>query len=98
LGESLARRFLTDHGLSILASNVRVEGGEIDLVALDRGQKVAIEVRAITGQGDPIDAVDPVKRRKVRRLAHQTGASRVDFIGIAIETGAAVVHWVPGRV
>ncbi len=75
-----------------------MDGGEIDIVALDRGQTVAIEVRAITGRGDPIDAIDPVKRRRVRRLAHQTGATRVDFVGIRIETEAAVVHWVPGGV
>jgi len=90
--------FLADHGLSIVASNVRLEGGEIDIVALDHGRTVAVEVRAITGEGDPIDAIDAGKRRRVRRLAHQTGATRVDFVGIRIETGAAVVHWLPGEV
>jgi Holliday junction resolvase-like predicted endonuclease len=67
-------------------------------VAEDRGQKVAIEVRTIRGGSEPIDAIDPAKRRKVRRLAHQTGASRVDFVGIRLESDAVVVHWVPGGV
>ena len=98
MGEILARRFLTDHGLSVVASNVRVAGGEIDIVALDRGQTVAVEVRTITGDGEPIDAIGPVKRRKVGRLAHHTGATRVDFVGVRIEPDAVVFHWVPGGV
>ncbi len=67
-------------------------------MAVDRGQRVAVEVRAITGDGEPIDAIGSVKRRKVGRLARHTGATRVDFVGIRIEPDAVVFHWVPGGV
>jgi Holliday junction resolvase-like predicted endonuclease len=98
LGERLARWFLDDHGLRVVATNIRVERGEIDILALDRGERVAVEVRTITGEGEPIDAVDPSKRRRVRHLARQAGASRVDFVGVRIAPDAAVFHWVPGGV
>jgi Holliday junction resolvase-like predicted endonuclease len=70
--------------------------GEIDLVAIDRGQRVAVEVRTVTAEGDPIDAVGHSKRKRVRRLAGSIGAARVDFIGVRLGAGDVVVHWVPG--
>lgn len=98
MGERLTRWFLSDHGLSVVATNVRVDRGEIDILALDDGKRVAIEVRTITGNGEPIDAVDPAKRQRVGRLARKAGATRVDFVGVRIEPAAAVFHWVPGGV
>jgi Holliday junction resolvase-like predicted endonuclease len=98
LGELLTRWFLNDHGLRVMAANVRVDRGEIDILALDRGERVAVEVRTITGDGEPIDAADPAKRQKVRRLASKAGANRVDFVGVRIDPTAVVFHWVPGGV
>jgi putative endonuclease len=98
LGERLARWFLIDHGLEVIASNVRVGRGELDLLAMDKGARVAVEVRTITGVGQPIDAADPAKRQTVRRLAREAGASRVDFIGVRIDSDAVVFHWVPDGV
>ncbi len=74
-----------------------VDAGEIDILAIDDGTRVVVEVRSITGTGDPIDAVSPDKRRQVSQLASRIGAGRVDFVGIGIGPDAAVVHWVPGR-
>jgi putative endonuclease len=45
LGEALAERHLVDRGLRIVARNYRCRGGEIDLVADDRGTLVFVEVR-----------------------------------------------------
>jgi putative endonuclease len=98
LGERLTRWFLDDHGLRIVATNVRVERGEIDILALDREERVAVEVRTITGEGEPIDAADPAKRHRVRRLARLAGANRVDFVGVRIGPDAVSFHWVPGGV
>ncbi len=97
MGEALARWFLTDHGLDVVAANLVIDGGEIDILALDNGTRVVVEVRSVTGAGDPIDAVSSGKRRRVRELASRVGAERVDFVGIGIGPHAAVVHWVPGR-
>jgi putative endonuclease len=95
-GESIACRFLAAHGLEIVGRNLMVGRGEIDLLAIDGETRVVVEVRAITGSGDPVDAIDPAKRRRVRRLAGQVGAGRVDFLGIRIGSDDVTVHWVPG--
>jgi putative endonuclease len=92
----VASRFLSDHGLEIVARNVGVGRGEVDLLAIDRGTRVVVEVRTVTGPGDPIDAVGPAKRRRVTVLAGRIGAGRVDFIGVGLAPAGVVVHWVPG--
>src|ERR1044072_679376 len=43
--EELAAAFLQEHGLRIIARNYRCRLGEIDLVALERGTTVFVEVR-----------------------------------------------------
>ncbi len=88
--------WLIDHGMELLARNVEVEGGEIDLVMDDAGTRVAVEVRSITGDGDPIDAVSHSKRAHVRRLGSTVGAHRVDYVGIGFRTWGVEIHWVPG--
>ena len=96
VGEWIAARFLTEHGLDVIARNVEVDEGELDLVARDRRARVVIEVRTVTTGGDPIDAVGESKRHRVRTLAGKVGASRVDFVGVGLGRDAVVVHWVPG--
>jgi Holliday junction resolvase-like predicted endonuclease len=76
--------------------NIGLDGGEIDILALDGSVRVAVEVRAITGGGDPIDAIDHSKRRHVRRLAALVGAGRTDFVGVAFGDRAVEVHHLPG--
>lgn len=49
--EALAERYLAARGLTVLARNIRCRGGEIDLVGLDRGTLVFIEVRLRSGTG-----------------------------------------------
>ena len=71
--------------------------GEVDLIALDGRDKVAVEVRTITGPADPIDAVDAAKRHQVTRLGRQIGANRIDFIGIRVSSTGVDIHWLPGR-
>jgi Holliday junction resolvase-like predicted endonuclease len=82
--------------MKILARNVDVGWGEIDLMVIDGGQRVVVEVRTVTAPGDPIDAVGHDKRRRVRRLAGAIGASRVDFVGVRLGADDVLVHWVPG--
>jgi putative endonuclease len=95
-GESIAGRFLADHGLEVVGRNLVVGRGELDLLAKDGETRVVVEVRTITGTGDPVDAIDPIKRRRVRALAGQVGATRVDFLGVRIGPDDVTVHWVPG--
>ena len=95
-GERLAAWWLAEQGLTLLAQNVEVDGGEIDLLMADGTRTVAVEVRAVTRDGDPIDAVDEAKRSHVRRLAGKTGVSRVDFVGVGFRPWGVEVHWLPG--
>ena len=97
MGEGLARWFLEGQGLEVISTNLVVDGGEIDILAVDDETRVVVEVRSISGTGDPINAVSPDKRRRVTQLASRVGAGRVDFVGIGIGPDAAVIHWVPGR-
>ena len=95
-GERFATWWLSGQGLVIEGANVRVDGGEIDIVAGDGDLRVVVEVRTVSSGEDPIDAVGEAKRARVRRLASSVRAQRVDFLGIAFRADAVVVHWVPG--
>ena len=75
--------------------NRRVGRGEIDLIAADGRERVAVEVKARTGDADPTDGFTVVKERQVRMLAAQLGISRVDLIAISIGDDLVEVRWVP---
>jgi putative endonuclease len=70
-GEATAARFLRRRGLRILARNYHCPIGEIDLVADHDGAIVFVEVktRASAEHGQPWEAVDREKRRKITRVA-----------------------------
>jgi Holliday junction resolvase-like predicted endonuclease len=87
---------LSTKGLTPIARNVAVDGGEIDLLMSDNGTTVAVEVRTVTTEGDPIDAIGNQKRRHVGRLAGKAGAGRHDYLGIGFRPSGVEVHWVPG--
>ncbi|KON81077.1 YraN family protein [Azoarcus sp. PA01] len=65
--EALAERFLVRRGLVVLARNVRCRGGEIDLVCLDHGIVVFVEVRLRTNLrfGGAAASITPAKQRRV---------------------------------
>ncbi|HEU4894832.1 MAG TPA: YraN family protein [Acidimicrobiia bacterium] len=92
----MAARWLSERGLVGLERNVTVTGGEIDLIMSDRGRRVAVEVRSVTSEGDPIDAVDHRKRAHVARIAAAAGVSRVDLVGVGFRPWGVEIHWVPG--
>ena len=101
-GEELAARHLQQAGLSILARNVRLPAGEIDLVAQDGDEVVIVEVK--TRQGDestaPDRAVTPAKLARLDRLGEQyvEGAGipdvswRVDVVAIVLGRDGRIVH------
>ncbi|HEX2153529.1 MAG TPA: YraN family protein [Acidimicrobiia bacterium] len=95
-GEQLAATFLARHGLKVVARNVEVAGGELDILALDSGRRVAVEVRSITGPGEPLQAFGSDKAARVARLARLAGAERVDLVAIRLTPEAAEVRWVRG--
>jgi len=70
-GESAAARQLERCGYQIIEANVRCRLGEIDLVAIDAGVVVFVEVKGKRGgrYGAPEDMVTPFKQRRLTRLA-----------------------------
>ncbi|HEX6221467.1 MAG TPA: YraN family protein [Acidimicrobiia bacterium] len=95
-GESIASQWLAGRGFVVERRNVTLGDGEIDLIVRDGDIRVAVEVRTITGPGDPIDAVDSAKRLHVAALARRIGATRVDLIGVGLRRWGIELHWVPG--
>lgn len=92
-GEQAAARYLEQRGYRIVARNWRHgRNGEIDLVAMDGGEVVFVEVktRRDTQFGDPIAQITPFKQKQLRKLAalflsqyRLLGAPyRIDVIGI----------------
>jgi len=70
-GEDAAAALLEAHGYRIVARNVRLPGGEIDIVARDGDVVAFVEVkaRATRAFGSAVGAVDRRKRATLRALA-----------------------------
>ena len=104
LGERIAVAFLTDAGLRVLDRNWRCRAGELDIVAREGDAIVFCEVktRRGTGYGHPVEAVTPVKQRRLRVLAQRWLAAhdehapdlRFDVVGVLLRPSrpALVTH------
>jgi putative endonuclease len=75
-GEELAAAHLERLGLRVIARNVRIGAGEIDLIACDGSTLVFAEVKtaratpAAGGRpGSPLERLGTPQRRRLRRLA-----------------------------
>jgi putative endonuclease len=99
-GEDVAVEHLVDVGYEIVARNWRCREGEIDILARDGATLVVCEVktRAGVGFGSPLEAVTPVKLRRLRGLAlrwldeHKlpwVRGVRVDVLGVLYPPGGA---------
>jgi putative endonuclease len=65
--ETLATQYLQEQGLEIVARNLRCRAGELDIVCLDRGVLVIVEVRHRSGL-EFGGALASVTRRKLHKL------------------------------
>jgi putative endonuclease len=91
-GERLATAHYRSQGYAVLERNWRCRAGEIDLLCARGTTLVVCEVKTRTGtaHGHPLEAVTPVKQRRLRRLAaaylHQQGGRweevRFDVAGV----------------
>lgn len=100
LGETLALRFLLEHGLSLVERNVFVDGDELDLVVRHGTAVVVVEVKTSTNGDDPIEAVDDVKASRVARAvdAYRLPVDRIDVIGVALTSRGAAIRWLQGAI
>jgi len=102
LAEDLAVDLLSRNGARIVARNLVVKGGEVDVIAEIDHTRVVVEVRSITGRdgpgtlpsAHPLDAFDEAKARQVRRLASMLGCNRVDLVAVRFHRGGVDLHWV----
>ena len=98
----MAVQFLVRHGAEIVARNVEVGRGEVDVVARVGGVMTAVEVRSLNVDPrsptiDPVTAFDAVKAEQVRRLASllRPAVTRVDLVAVAFTAGGVSLRWVP---
>lgn len=98
-GEDAAVRLLEETGYAVLARNVRLPGGEIDVIARDRDVIVFVEVKARRSQrfGSAIAAVDARKRRTLRALAADwlqiaAPGARARFDVVTVDDGGVRLH------
>jgi putative endonuclease len=97
--EEAAAAHLESRGHVILARNVRLAGGEIDLVTEAAGTVVFVEVRCRTGDrfGTPFESVDRQKRERLVRLAQQF-VSKHRLGDRSLRFDVVAVDWRDGRV
>ncbi|MGL4941888.1 MAG: YraN family protein [Thermoguttaceae bacterium] len=97
-GERLAAEFLVRSGYRIIGRNLRLAGGEADVIALDGNEVVFVEVktRRSDRHGSPENAIDDRKRRVLTRLAaafvqqrrYRKLAWRIDVVAIVWTDGS----------
>ncbi len=96
-GEQLAAEYLAEHGVSIIARNVRTPYGELDLVGLQSGNLVFFEVktRRTDTYGYPEESISASKRAHLAASAQAfvqdhpdlPGDWRIDVIAINLNSG-----------
>lgn len=71
LGESLAVKYLRNHGYTILIKNFRTRIGEIDIIAQKSNMIIFIEVKTRISfhYGRPSEAVEYRKQCKLKKVA-----------------------------
>ena len=98
-GEDAAVRLLQASGYAVIARNVRLPGGEIDVIARDRDVIAFVEVKARVSRryGSALSAVDARKRRTLRAIAADwlqiaAPGARARFDVVTLENGRAKLH------
>lgn len=71
--------------------------GEIDIVIVLGGQRIAVEVKTVQtgGLDDPAYAFTASKAAQVRLLANRLGIPRVDLVAVTIRPSGIDIRWVP---
>lgn len=91
-GERLAVEFLKKQGVKIIEKNWKTRFGEIDLIGLDKGCVVFIEVkwRKNSSFGHPLESITPAKIKKIfatakaylKQMGWTDREVRFDVVGI----------------
>ena len=94
-GESVAASFLEARGASVVARNVEVGGGELDLIVDVDGERTVVEVRTARRGDVAPELVSQAKESQVRRLAGMLDppAFRVDVVTVLVAAEGLRVRW-----
>lgn len=94
-GENLIAKHLKSNGYTVVEKNYSCRFGEIDLIARKDGQYAFIEVKTRRSFmfGEPQEAVDPRKQKRLIRTAHyflrsvgeEDASFRIDIAALAID-------------
>jgi putative endonuclease len=97
IGEEVASRFLKKHGYKIVKKNFSTPLGEIDIIALDKGIIVFVEVKTRKSRqfGSPQEAIDYRKQKKLSQVASlylnqknlNNEKARFDVVAILLSPG-----------
>ena len=69
-GEQLVHEYLTKQGFTILAQNMRIQAGEIDLIAQKKDLVICVEVKTRTNQAtDMAELITPWQQQRIIRAA-----------------------------
>jgi len=95
--EAAAAYYLQTQGLSVLARNLRCKAGELDLVCLDGGVIVIVEVRhrATADFGGALASVTWRKQRKLIRATEFLRLSRPEWRARALRFDVIAVQGRP---
>jgi len=102
-GEDKAAHYLEENGYVILERNYRTRKGEIDIICEKDGILIFVEVKTRKGKsfGEPTEAVDPHKVKKILGVAEDYAArqgllgvcdTRFDVIGISYSEGTETIE------
>ena len=105
--EAHAERVLNGNGLTTVTRNFTCRVGELDLVMLDRGTLVFVEVRFRRSArfGSAVETIGPTKQKRILRAAqvflsrHQQFADhacRFDVVGLSGDPSAPATDWIAG--
>ncbi len=101
-GESLAVTWLEARGMRVLARNWRCPYGEVDVIALQNGVLIFVEVKTRRGErmGAPEEAITPAKRRHMVATAQAYMAERgceeqpfrLDVLAVQLTPGGTLLE------
>jgi putative endonuclease len=91
-GEAAAARYLEGLGWTIAGRNCRLPSGEIDIIAVDSGCLVIVEVktRRSVSFGSPFEAVDLRKQRRLAAAALEYMAAQGLDMPVRFDVAAVV--------
>lgn len=99
-GEEVAAEYLINKSYKVLARNLRLFCGEIDILAEDNKTIVVVEVKTVRGEGYGLaqELVRWKKQKKLKLLGraieqqYPTRAIRIDVIGVDYSSGEPAIE------